>query len=295
MQNFHADAISRELHDQVGQAIAAGLSRVELAEQYYENGETALARTKMAEVRRTLRWALEYTKRLAIQLRYPAHTDSRDIPELGIREIAQIAQDAYLHNAFLISREAMTNAIRHSGGTRITMSMAATPEEISAVVEDNGRGIRCGQQHLVESLGLHSMHERASQLGGTLTITTQPSRGTKVAFRVPLMREGGDHLNQPGSIAIARPGAPVPFSTLSGRKQNHAPLAGRLSSLVRHSTKMAPCPSPHKWAVAPSWAAPMDGASVPMQRIPRSRRSVRALSPGAGHPGMCLVTTMSCK
>jgi len=190
MHNISADTVSRELHDEVGQAIAAGLAWVELAELYYEDGRAAHARSKLAEVSRALRWALAHTKRLAFQLRYPAQIDSYRVPELESGDMSQTMQDCYLQHVFFICREALTNAIRHSGGSRITMCLAATPEEISAVVEDNGRGISADQELLATSLGLHSMQERAVQIGGELTITMQPSRGTKVMFRVPLKQLG---------------------------------------------------------------------------------------------------------
>ncbi len=186
MNNLSGDAASRELHDQVGQAIAAGLAGIELAELYYEGGKPALAGIKLAEAGKILRWALEHTKRLAFQLRHPAQVGSYETSALCSEDTLQIAQYSNLQSVLLISREALTNAIRHSGGTQVIMNLIATPEEISAVVEDNGHGIDADQQHSVKSLGLQSMQERASRLGGTLNITAQPSRGTKVMFNIPL-------------------------------------------------------------------------------------------------------------
>jgi signal transduction histidine kinase len=94
---------------------------------------------------------------------------------------------AYREELFLMTREAVRNAVSHAQPTRIDIAIGVTSSELAARIHNDG-------QHFdVEStlasdrhVGLDSMRERAALLGAALTITSSATAGTAVSIVVPL-------------------------------------------------------------------------------------------------------------
>lgn len=84
-----------------------------------------------------------------------------------------------------IVREALSNAVRHSRGTRIAVKLQASgPNQVTLTLRDNGRGFNPSEPR-VAGHGLDNMAERALQLGGELDLQPQPGHGTLVTVRLP--------------------------------------------------------------------------------------------------------------
>ena len=82
---------------------------------------------------------------------------------------------------FRVIQEALSNAIRHSGATRIRIRLRrAAGGGVAMSVEDNGKGYN-PETKAGTGVGLGSMRDRAHVSGGTLQVTTTPGKGTKVA------------------------------------------------------------------------------------------------------------------
>jgi signal transduction histidine kinase len=95
--------------------------------------------------------------------------------------------------AYRIAQEALTNVARHAGANTCTVSLAI--DEASALcleVRDDGRGIPDPQENssVRAGVGLMSMRERASELGGSLVVEPLPEGGTRARARLPLPEEG---------------------------------------------------------------------------------------------------------
>jgi len=86
---------------------------------------------------------------------------------------------------FRILQEALNNALRHSGADRVTITLHGDSQCLTASVEDNGRGFPSSDV-TVSGVGLQSMRERASLMGGRLDIASQQGEGTRVLLTVPL-------------------------------------------------------------------------------------------------------------
>lgn len=84
-----------------------------------------------------------------------------------------------------IASESLGNAVRHSQGSRITLSMHHTASGIRLQISDNGKGISSEKPKEIR-FGLLGMLERAECIGGTLTITSIPNQGTSVEFSIPI-------------------------------------------------------------------------------------------------------------
>ncbi|MGB3682392.1 MAG: ATP-binding protein, partial [Rubrobacteraceae bacterium] len=88
---------------------------------------------------------------------------------------------------YLILREAVRNAVRHSGCSRITVGLDVTPQEFSGFVRDDGRGLT-GKENgdSPDGFGLQSMSERAGLMKGETRVYSLSEGGTGMEVRVPL-------------------------------------------------------------------------------------------------------------
>ena len=98
--------------------------------------------------------------------------------------------DHQLGQLYLILREAVRNAVRHSGCRRLTVGLHITTEEASGYVEDDGSGFE-GNSGIRGSLGLRSMGERAALLEGRAKVYSSQKGGAGVQVRLPLRNRGG--------------------------------------------------------------------------------------------------------
>jgi len=89
------------------------------------------------------------------------------------------------HDVFLAFKEALNNAVRHSGASEVRISMLVTENQLKVVVADNGKGF-AGTDGLPGNDGLVSMRERMLKLGGRCELKTQPGQGTSVEFWLPI-------------------------------------------------------------------------------------------------------------
>ncbi len=87
--------------------------------------------------------------------------------------------------AFRIFQEALTNVARHAGATLVLVRFTLSAQALELSVEDNGRGISEGALADSRSLGLLGIRERATSLGGTVTITGERGRGTTLTLTLP--------------------------------------------------------------------------------------------------------------
>ena len=91
---------------------------------------------------------------------------------------------------FRIAQEAMHNVARHSGATRVEVTVARDDGDVTMRISDNGHGFDASAASSGDAggrgLGLPGMHERAALLGGTLTVTSAPGGGTTAEVRLPL-------------------------------------------------------------------------------------------------------------
>jgi PAS domain S-box-containing protein len=85
---------------------------------------------------------------------------------------------------YRITSEALNNVVRHARASRVLIQLGSCTETITLQVRDDGVGFD-PQDRFLGHLGLHSMRERAVQLGGDLEIESSPGRGTCITVRIP--------------------------------------------------------------------------------------------------------------
>jgi ligand-binding sensor domain-containing protein/signal transduction histidine kinase len=87
-------------------------------------------------------------------------------------------------HGFLIFKEILNNIVRHAGATTVTVAVIVAPEQLNLMVTDDGRGFDMDAHR--EGQGLRSMQRRASNLGGSMDVTSAPGTGTRVTLTLPL-------------------------------------------------------------------------------------------------------------
>jgi signal transduction histidine kinase len=90
---------------------------------------------------------------------------------------------------FAIGREALANVVRHAGAGQAWVRVEARSERVVLEVGDDGTGFDPDLRQ-PGHFGLESMHSRADELGGLLTIASTPGRGTVVRVEVPAESDG---------------------------------------------------------------------------------------------------------
>lgn len=95
---------------------------------------------------------------------------------------------------FRIVQEALTNIVRHAEATSVLVRLEFREAETLLSIEDNGKGFDVNEvmarQGMRENLGIYGMTERATLLGGKLSIQSEAGKGTRLQVEVP--REGSD-------------------------------------------------------------------------------------------------------
>jgi signal transduction histidine kinase len=91
---------------------------------------------------------------------------------------------------FLMFKECIHNAARHSGCTRVVAMIEVADRDLVLTVEDDGKGLNTGEKPpgLTGGNGIPGMRQRAQSLGGSIQFTSQPGAGCKVSIRVPTGR-----------------------------------------------------------------------------------------------------------
>jgi signal transduction histidine kinase len=188
--------LARELHDAVSQKLFSLVFTAEAADTLLERDPPA-AREQLARLRALAQEALDELRSLVFELRPPdleqdglcgalrKHVDvlRRLQPaEIELDLDAQIDGDPVRHREIMrIAQEALHNALRHAGATRVAIRLHRADGRLLLEVEDDGVGFDPTARELRSThLGLTSMEERAQRLGGRLEIRSASGSGTTV-------------------------------------------------------------------------------------------------------------------
>lgn len=122
------------------------------------------------------------TLRTQVQVLDRAHTARVTFRALGVRALPAAQEEALLR----VAQEALHNALRHAGAERVDVTLSRHGQGALLRVSDDGGGfdpsaVRRAGRHL----GLVSMRDRASGVGGGLTVESEPGKGTVIEMEVP--------------------------------------------------------------------------------------------------------------
>jgi signal transduction histidine kinase len=192
--------IARDIHDDLG----SSLTEINLLSALALRDATPLSECKTQVTRIMARaqelsqtldetvWALnprnDWLKRLAT---YMCHFAKEFLEPTPIRCRLEIADDLpdfplsadARHNIYLLVKEALNNAVRHSGATEVELRMRTGAEHFVLQIADNGRGLEFEETDATGN-GLRNMAQRAEQAGGEFALTGKPGAGTTVTFKL---------------------------------------------------------------------------------------------------------------
>lgn len=200
--------VSREIHDGPAQMLANVMMRSELIERIYRERGAEEGFKEIRNLRTNVRNALYEVRRIIYDLRPMALDDLGLIPTLkkymntieeyngktkihfqSIGEISDRRLSSRFEVAlFRLAQEAVTNALKHSEATEITVKIEAAKDTITMVIKDNGKGFDVKEMKGSKdkkSFGLIGMKERIDLLEGKLTIDSKVGLGTFIMIQVP--------------------------------------------------------------------------------------------------------------
>jgi signal transduction histidine kinase len=195
--------IARELHDSVSQSLFSMALHTRSAQKAVEHGEP----DSPGRIARELRAIGELThdaqhemRSLIFELGGGAERDglvaalAKQAARVADRELLEIAVEGPDRRLplsageetqlFGIGREAISNVVRHADATKALVHIEARPGRVLVEVRDNGRGFDPAVER-PGHFGLASIRSRAAEIGGVLTISSAPGRGTVIRVEVP--------------------------------------------------------------------------------------------------------------
>jgi signal transduction histidine kinase len=89
---------------------------------------------------------------------------------------------------YRVIQEVLTNCAKHAQAKHIQIAVQAGESAISASVEDDGVGFKTQSKENSLGIGLLGIAERIREMRGTLYISSEPLRGTRVDIQLPIVR-----------------------------------------------------------------------------------------------------------
>jgi signal transduction histidine kinase len=203
----HQRTIGRELHDSLGQQIAAIGYQAEVLEQDMLASGSPGAAQVAASIAKQAQGAVAQCKEIARGL-LPFELETHGLIT-ALQALAHRVADTYgincefvckndvsindsniALNLYRITQEATSNAIRHGDAHHIVISLASGKGVIFLSISDDGGGISgIDTEHGSTGMGIRIMHYRARQLGATLEILPSPEGGTEVRLEMRMPQE----------------------------------------------------------------------------------------------------------
>jgi signal transduction histidine kinase len=196
--------LRRDLHDGLGPALASLLLEARVMRRMIR--DDPVAAEKLAdEMQGDIRATIDDIRRVVHELRPPALDDLGLVPaiqvmsdKIGRPEGQDAVNGLQVHvdapddlpslpaavevAAYRVVQEALTNVVHHAQA-RCAVVRLRLDDALHIEVTDDGVGINGGRPG---GLGLHSMRERAAELGGSCAISRSPEGGTRVVATLPV-------------------------------------------------------------------------------------------------------------
>jgi signal transduction histidine kinase len=194
--------LARDLHDSVVQKLFGMVLAAQSAATLFDRDPDS-ARGQVEKLQELTQDAIQELRSLIFQLR-PAAVESEGLAAALAKHV-QVLRRVYRQNidlevtgeprlrpridddVFRIAQEALHNALKHAAAGQLGVRLEEGERLLVLTVRDDGVGFDPGATaHRSRRLGLTSMEERATALGGVLGIDSAPGKGTTIRLEVPL-------------------------------------------------------------------------------------------------------------
>ena len=215
VQEEERRAIARQLHDRVGQSLAALNLNLTIVNNQLSSLVNEQANARLSDCLDLVSELIALVQDVMSNLR-PAVLD-----DYGLEAALQTNLDSFKarygiaitfeKNQSLIPRlvssiemtllriaqEAMLNVVRHAQADQVTLSLQMVEQAIRMTVQDNGIGLQSWQTaHYPGSHGLMIMRERAEAVGGNLRVSSTPGKGTRIEASIPFQEKASKEQHQ---------------------------------------------------------------------------------------------------
>ena len=196
--------IARDIHDDFGTRLTRLVLESEVAQN--ELPEQARARHQFSRISDGLREALGAMDEVLWAVN-PQRDTVRDfvtyiceyaqeyLQPVGIQCLLEVEPDMPsldfdlpLRRSLLLAvKEAITNAAKHSGATKLLLKIHRQDSGLNVIVEDDGKGFDPAKSSGKRN-GIGNMIQRMSEVGGRCAVVSEPGKGCRVEFSIPLTR-----------------------------------------------------------------------------------------------------------
>jgi signal transduction histidine kinase len=201
--------LSRELHDEIGQALA--LLQIEISHAHgLLPAHPEAARDRLRRGRELAERTVQTVRDISLLLRPPLLDDLGLAPALQFQledflrrsgitcefveeGVSEQLPDAVKTCVYRVVQEALHNCEKHSGAATVRVAVRQQADCLTAEIQDDGRGFQLNEQGMpsqVRGLGLLGIRERVAIAGGTLTVESAPGQGARIGLRIPLAGVG---------------------------------------------------------------------------------------------------------
>jgi PAS domain S-box-containing protein len=200
--------VAREIHDELGQALTAiKIDFTSLLRDLPEDQGIAAPRSQ--SILKLLDQTIQSVRRIGTELR-PGILDDMGLVaalewaaedfqtrtgtkcQINLPDVDTALDPERATALFRIFQETLTNVARHADATQVDVRLGKENGNLILEVGDNGKGISDEELTAKTSLGILGMRERVLLLGGTLTISGTPGKGTTVRVLIPASRQGAE-------------------------------------------------------------------------------------------------------
>lgn len=193
------ERIAMDLHDGVIQSLyGVALSLGALRRRSDPGGDGAVLDYAIGQLTESIQGIRHYIYQLRtgesddadleVELRAKAEDVARQAgvtPHVSIQTDLRYLNSESAHHLLYIAQEALSNVARHAHATDVAIHIVPWGAGTMLTVVDNGRGFDPARKGRRLGDGLRNMRERATQLGATLTVDSQPGTGTTVKVLLP--------------------------------------------------------------------------------------------------------------
>ncbi|MGA8571248.1 MAG: PAS domain-containing protein [Desulfobaccales bacterium] len=109
-----------------------------------------------------------------------------DFQEIDLDDLFPVETQVAIYRIF---QECLTNIGKHSRATRMAVAMDRRPDRVSFLIRDNGKGYEAEARRRGRGLGLVAMEERARMVGGDLSVQSGKGQGASISFEIPYSSE----------------------------------------------------------------------------------------------------------
>ena len=199
-------SISRELHDEVGQALTGVLVEMANLSTLIRDGNMEGMAEKAAGIKHEVENSISVVRNMALLLR-PSMLDdlgliaalewqAREVSKrsgvwvkVSADQVSEELPEEHKTCIYRIVQEALHNCEQHAGARHVEVAVRQEQDRLRLLIRDDGRGFDARRER---GMGLLGIEERVNHLGGSFTVDSTPGSGTSIEVVLPMPQPVGE-------------------------------------------------------------------------------------------------------